>query len=314
MKICPRCQKTYTDENLNFCLEDGDPSADGRSSAAADGQMNPPATNPNQPQWNTAPQQQYGGAPAKKSSKAWIWVLLILGVVILLCGGGFGLLAYIGYKSEQSKNTVVTTTNTSTTPRTTSTNKSTSTTTSDRDDLTTLNLKMFVREFSLYGTTELEGNELVMGSKESGYYYVVVAPADTSTDYGTENADTRVTVRNVNNASTNLGYGLIFHSDPDPLKKDYAFLIDTKKQKYSVVRHEPQKETAIVKWTASKSIRPGTEENVLEVRDHGGTFDLYINGDKVNSMTNSYGYAGGVAGLYSGGGVKIGFKDFEIRR
>src|SRR4051812_31389057 len=23
MKICPRCQKTYTDDNLNFCLEDG---------------------------------------------------------------------------------------------------------------------------------------------------------------------------------------------------------------------------------------------------------------------------------------------------
>ena len=23
MKICPRCQKTYADDNLNFCLEDG---------------------------------------------------------------------------------------------------------------------------------------------------------------------------------------------------------------------------------------------------------------------------------------------------
>ncbi|MEQ1923696.1 MAG: hypothetical protein ABL952_14410, partial [Pyrinomonadaceae bacterium] len=23
MKICPRCQKTYSDDNLNFCLEDG---------------------------------------------------------------------------------------------------------------------------------------------------------------------------------------------------------------------------------------------------------------------------------------------------
>ena len=23
MKICPRCQKTYTDDNLNFCLDDG---------------------------------------------------------------------------------------------------------------------------------------------------------------------------------------------------------------------------------------------------------------------------------------------------
>ena len=23
MKICPRCQTTYADDNLNFCLEDG---------------------------------------------------------------------------------------------------------------------------------------------------------------------------------------------------------------------------------------------------------------------------------------------------
>ena len=40
-----------------------------------------------QPAWNTAP-QQYSMQPPKTSSKTWIWVLLILGVVVIACGGG----------------------------------------------------------------------------------------------------------------------------------------------------------------------------------------------------------------------------------
>src|SRR5690242_9733925 len=99
MKVCPRCQKTYTDDNLNFCLEDG--SVLNSVNAAP-----PPPTNPmsappptqqqggfQQPQpaqqqnWNVQPQQPYSMQPRKKSSKSWIWVLLILGVLVLLCGG-----------------------------------------------------------------------------------------------------------------------------------------------------------------------------------------------------------------------------------
>src|SRR5690242_19687576 len=99
MKICPRCQKTYTDDNLNFCLDDGVvlQEAGGGNEPQPTVFMNQPRpTNPQsaatsqpgvQPQWNTAP-QQYGGGQQKKSSKAWIWVLLILGLVVVLCGGG----------------------------------------------------------------------------------------------------------------------------------------------------------------------------------------------------------------------------------
>src|ERR1051325_7888928 len=95
MKVCPRCQKTYTDDNLNFCLEDG-------SVLNAMNAAPPPPTNPiseprptqqqgfqppQQQNWNVQPQQQYSMQPAKKSSKTWIWVLLILGVLVVLCGG-----------------------------------------------------------------------------------------------------------------------------------------------------------------------------------------------------------------------------------
>src|SRR6476620_2045449 len=100
MKICPRCQKTYTDDNLNFCLDDGvvlQQMSSGQQEPPATVFMNQPRptdpqpamTSPQtgqQPAWNTAP-QQYGGPP-KKSSKTWTWVLLILGLVVLVCGGG----------------------------------------------------------------------------------------------------------------------------------------------------------------------------------------------------------------------------------
>src|SRR6476469_9979595 len=111
MKVCPRCQKTYTDDNLNFCLEDG--SVLNSVNAAP-----PPPTSPiseprqtaspqsfSQPQqqgWNVQPQQPYSMQPPKKSSKAWIWVLLILGAIIVVCGGGIiGAFVYVGSKAQE---------------------------------------------------------------------------------------------------------------------------------------------------------------------------------------------------------------------
>ena len=107
---------------------------------------------------------------------------------------------------------------------------------------------------------------------------------------------------------------MIFHSNPTPLQQGYAFLIDPKRKKYAVVHHEPQKELTVVKWTASPAINADSAENTLEVRDRDGTIDLYINDTKVNSINNTYGYAGGVAGLYVGNGVTVAFKDLEIRK
>jgi hypothetical protein len=336
MKICPRCQKTYTDDNLNFCLDDGVVLQQaGSTEPPATVFMNQPRpTDPSprtpittgqpatqQPAWNTAP-QQYGG-PQKKSSKTWIWVLLILGLVVLVCGGGLvGMFAYIATKDSgtvantttntkgNTSNTKITLPTNNTTGNTSTTNTSTTTPSDGRTNVQDIDLQDWVRDTSLYGNTEFTNGEFIMSSKQKGYYYVLVAPDD----YTTDNADVRVTLRNMDNMDSRYGYGLIFHSNPTPLNQDYAFLIDTKKKKYRVVRHEPSDEKTVVAWTNSNAIKDGTQENTLEIRDKGSDskVELYINGQLVNSIPNTYGYKGGVPGLYAGDAAKIAFKNLQV--
>lgn len=333
MKICPRCQKTYADDNLNFCLEDGSVLAQygapppptvqiGQAQATqptqAQGQA--PHQSGGQPGWNVAPQQAYANQPPKRSSKAWIWVVLILGGVMLLCGGGFVGLVWYGstlengnVASSDSKTSASNSSklgNTRSNSSSSSNAGSTTSSKSNRTDLENVELSKWVKDFSAYGNTEFTDGEFVMSSKKKGFYYVLVA----SEEYQTEKADTRVTVRNVDNAAGSLGYGLIFHSNPTPLQQDYAFLIDTKRKKYRVVSHTPQNEKSIVTWTTSAAINEGGEENVLEARDLDDKIELYINGTMVTSIRNVYGYSGGVAGLYAGDGVKVAFKNLEIRK
>ena len=316
MKICPSCRRTYTDEGLNFCLEDGSvltltggvPAetlimGDPRPTEASSPYGNQPgmqSTFGNQPPYSMQP---------KKSSKTWIWVVGIFAILILLCGGGFvGFLAYVGLNAD---------TNTGNngrfpTPRPTKSpvGSTPSPTPFDKADLQVIDLSAWANDDSEFGTKEYTGGEFIMGAKQKGFYYVLVAPAE----YSTESATTHVTARNINDAATSMGFGLIFHSNPTPLLKDYAFLIDSKKKRYRVVRHEPQKEISVVAWTNSDLIKDGTGENVLEIRDKSDKIELFINGQMVNSIKNIYGYKGGVAGLYSGDGVKIGFKKLEISK
>ncbi|MEQ1922259.1 MAG: hypothetical protein ABL952_07095, partial [Pyrinomonadaceae bacterium] len=271
-----------------------------------------------QPQWNTGAPQPYSMVPPAKKSKAWVWVLLILGGLVLLCGGGLGGLIYIGSKVEKNSNA----SNTSSTPtksnssfsnsaNKTAANTATSTSpASNRTDVETIDVSKWVKEFSVYGTTEFTGGELIMGAKQKGYYYVLAAPSE----YTTDDSDTKVTLRNIDDAASSLGYGLVFHSNPTPLQQGYAFLINAKTKKFRVVHHTPQNEKTDVPWTASPAIKPGKEENTLEVRDLADKIELYINGTMVKSITNTYGFAGGVPGLYSGDGVKIAFKNLEIRK
>ncbi|MBE7516581.1 MAG: hypothetical protein HS105_08255 [Chloracidobacterium sp.] len=323
MKVCPKCQKTYTDPNLNFCLDDGSV-----LTQAAGEQMpetvllNQPRIT-NQPQmpvasqaaWNTAPPQPSYSMQPKKSSKTWLWVLLILGALVVMCGGG-GIvgLFYLGSQVEQeeaNKNANSKSNSGGLLPGNKNSNTSAnSTNTSTRNDVENLDLSEWVRPNSQFGTTEFRNGELIMGSKQKGYYYVLAATAE----YTTENADTRVTLRNMDNADSRLGYGLVFHSNPTPLQQGYAFLINTKNQKYEVVHHIPGDEKPVVSWTKSDAIKSGADENTLEVRDGPDKIELYINGEMVNSIKNVYGYKGGVVGLYSGDGVKIAFKDLQIRR
>ena len=331
MKICPKCQKTYTDQNLNFCLDDGtvltqaagssmpdtvllnQPRVTSPSQSAPGSYPGQQMQQPQQPGWNTAP-QPYTMQPQPKSSKTWIWVVLILGFLVLLCGGGgLGALYFIGTQADKAANT--TTVNNNSKPSSSPTfgdkNPPANSTSSTRSNVQKVDLSEWVRPNSLYGDTEYTGGELMLASKQKRFYYVLAA----TEEFKTENADTSVTLRNVDNADSSLGYGLVFHSNTTPLQQGYAFLIDSKKKKYHVVNHVPSDEKNVISWTKSDAIRDGSQENTLEVRDISkDKIELYINGTLVNTIKNVYGYPGGVVGLYSGDKVKIAFKDLQIKK
>ncbi len=326
MKICPKCQKTYNDENLNFCLDDGAV----LSQAAAPPQEDklpetvmmsaPRPTSPNQPVSNPTPpptwghqqqQQQsppaWGATPnyqtpqqAQPKSKTWIWVLGILAAVVVVCGGGgIGLIALMASMDTTDPNggnkTVVN-------------GDDKKTPVPDKNKFDKIDLSSWTKTNPAYANSEYKNGEFIMGTKEKGYYYVLVA----TKDYKTDDSITRLTVRNVEEKPTRLGYGLIFHSNPTPLTQDYGFLIDADKQRYRVVKHTPGKETDVIKWTKSTVIKNGTQKNVLEVRDISGEITFYINGQKIDSIKNTDGYEGGVPGVYSGDAVPVGFSDLEV--
>lgn len=312
MKICPTCRKTYTDDELNFCLDDG-------SILALTGNQTPETVMMNQPRYtdpNTAAgnqpgiQSTYGNQAAysmqpKKSSKMWIWVLGILGLMLVLCGGGG--VAFFVYLASLDTNR---STGPTPSPVPNSSRSTPSPSPFESTDARSVDLADWVRKDSAFGNTEFKNGEFFMSSKQKGYYYVVAAPAE----YKTESANTSVILRNVDNANSVLGYGLVFHSDPKPLEKGYAFIIDSKRQKYRVTRHQPGKEIDVVNWTDSSAIKDGSQENRLEVRDKPERVELYINGEMVTSIKNTHGYKGGVVGLYSGDAVNVGFKKLEIAK
>ena len=264
-----------------------------------------------EPAWGGAsPQGGFSMQPQKKKSRAWIWALGILGLGVLLCGGGVaGFFVYVASVADTNNGSY-----TNRTSWNSSTNRSTTPSPATSPNgvpvSEEVDLSVWVRNNSVWGTTEFTNGEFFMAAKEKGYYYVLVAPDD----YKTDGATTRVTVRNPDAADSNLGYGLIVHSDTTPLQKDYAFLIDSKRQRYRVVRHSEEDEASVTPWTNSKLINEGTADNVIEVRDKSGKIDFYINGQMATSVANKQGPAAGVPGLYAGDGVKVGFKKLEITK
>ncbi|MDQ3179526.1 MAG: hypothetical protein M3Q33_03290 [Acidobacteriota bacterium] len=317
MKICPSCQKTYSDESLNFCLEDGtvlNKSNESENTLPAETVLmnQPHLTNPNQPaggqtgeQSGWSNQNKFSMQPPVKSSKSWLWVVGILGGLALLCGGGFiGFVALIANVNDANSNTNRAIENN---------NRKTPTSTrtpNDRLKVNEIDLSVWVKGDTPLGVTEYKNGELLMDSKKKDYYYVVLG---TESDK-TENATTKVSVRNINEDDTSLGFGLIVNSDPKPLTQDYAFLIDSENKKYRVVRHQRQKEINeinVIAWTDSSAIKDGTDENVLEIRDENRQMNFYINGQFIVSVKNTDGYSGGVLGLYSGDAVQIAFSKLQ---
>ena len=86
MKRCPTCQRTYTDQNLSYCIEDGTPlvpiAVDDETTAVSSKR---PTTPDGSEDWNAVAYRPPGAyvPPDAKKRRAWPWVLGIIGVLVL---------------------------------------------------------------------------------------------------------------------------------------------------------------------------------------------------------------------------------------
>jgi hypothetical protein len=342
MKRCPNCNRTYTDEALNFCLEDGaplvghqpPPAEEKTARYAAPRSTSPPPTEIYRPQFpNQAPRladrgdyvhPQYSPMPPtqpRKSNAVW-WILGGLAVVVIL---GIGvvviLLALASISSQSNSNRVVVNTNTAN--RNANINRSGNANTSRANTNSSSNLpSSYADDFSQqkwgigssqFGDLWYINDEYHMRSKDKIY----IAMYGPSNDYNTENATVRVTARNVDGISPSSGYGLIVHGErsKDDKLEDYTFLIYSgTNPQYKVVLHKGGTETALVPWTASRNVRQGTSTNQLEVRITGTQLLFYINGQYATSISDTANFKRGRAGLYSSDAHEVAFDDLEITR
>lgn len=316
MKICPKCNKKYSDEALNFCLEDGSVLTSAASAASIN---EPPPTvmvgqpqqttpnqpfgnQPNQPQtWDNSPRYQSPGSGS--SSKTWLWAIGIIALVMVLCGGGFiGLALIIPSEDDDpviEKKDVSSRENKENPVR----NEK-----DDRELKGTIDLSEWDIQENEFISSESKDGNLILTSKK-GFYYVILTK-----NVKTYNTTILLTVKNLESNASDLGYGLVVHSHPTQvLSKDYAFLIRSDKRQYRIVRHTDKKETNIVDWTLSTAIKSGSQPNVIEVRVNDGNMSLYINDEFITTVKDETGYKNGVAGIYTSDDIPIAFQTLKIR-
>lgn len=348
MKRCPSCNRTYTDEALSFCLEDGTPLLIEAPPAVTGGTIpypsardtNPPPTqiyHPSAPQ-SHAPavspppsyQPQYSPLPLpqrRKSHAVW-WILGGLAVITILGIGALVILIAIASMSSNSNSNRLSNTNNSNqnanANRSTNANSTNSNYQRDNTD-SNANLptsasddfssQLWGTGTSQYGETWYANNEYHMRSKDKTYL-VMYGPS--SSNYNTENATVHVTVQNVDGISPVYGYGLLVHCEKSKDKnelEDYGFLIRTgDSPAYEIVMHKGGKETKLVDWTTASTIRTGTNSNQIEVRIKDRSLSLYINGQYATSITDSVPFKRGLVGFYTSDAHEIAFDDLGITR
>ena len=309
MKVCPQCQKTYDDDSLNFCLEDGTVLTLENSAyeeAPETVFVNQPAqTTPNSPfgeqtNWQNTPKTE---AKVKSGSKAWMWAIGVLLAGLILCGGG-GVVSLLILsnlpKEPPPKAKDRTTTETVETPE-------------NNDDIRKFDKRVNFNDINFkntkFITIEKTANELELTCVD-GYFYVIAFEKSDS-----ENSTISLNVKNPSGKMTKSGFGVVFHSDPNKaLRRDYAFVIDSNKGKYRFVSHKDTKETEIIGWKRTSAIRRGTRENKLEVKIYKKEAKLYINDEFIKTVKIKTTYRNNVAGVYTSDDIPITFSDMEIRR
>lgn len=297
MRRCPVCNRTYNDQSLNFCEEDGATLAEFKS-------FNEPSGFGQQPQGFAAIRPV---TASPKKSNALLWVLGIFVALIIVGLAGFiGLVALIAAYGDNTNN-----------------NSTGVVINSNKGDIfgkTSTSGKAYKVDFKRwnefkesYGEASLVGDEYQMACKFNNYFYVRLSSSKYDNNLMTNNATTKVTVRSVTGTSPTLGYGLVINSDTQPLKSDYAFVIfNGTNPQFRVVRHVDKKETIVKPWTAASQIRTGTQTNQLEVRTSGKTMSFYINGQLATTITDESGSDQGIAGIYTSDTQAIGFSNLEV--
>lgn len=90
MKRCPTCQKTYTDENLSYCIDDGTPlvplAVDDEATAVSPRQS---ISGSSRDDLNPAPYQPPSGyvPPRTQQRRVWPWVLGLVSLFLLVVVG-----------------------------------------------------------------------------------------------------------------------------------------------------------------------------------------------------------------------------------
>jgi hypothetical protein len=349
MKRCPSCNRSYTDQSLNFCLEDGtplvpdaptpppsDPNATMTYPPARD-TAEPPATeiyrpdSPliSQPPRSTQPPpvhqqqpQQWSPTPVvtpKKKSNAIWWVLgglaafgvIGVGIVVVL-------IAWASINASNTNNSNVNIGNgnrNSNVIVNNNTNLNTNTNSSNlpssfTDDFTSAKWGTGDSKFGKFWYVD---DEYHMRSREKTYI-VMYAPSD---DYSTENATVKVTGRSVDGSVPLYGFGLMVHCAQSKTKQleDYALLVyPTDTPEYEVIMHKDGVQKSLVEKTTSTAIRPGTNPNQLEIRIKGAELSFYVNGQFLTKITDTENFRKGRAGLYTSDTAEVAFDDLEINR
>jgi hypothetical protein len=339
MKRCPQCNRTYTDDALSFCLDDGSPLV----SASAPSSYDPSATIQYPQSRDTTPQPTiaYGPGQAPSSStpppppppqwspmpptgpqkrSVWPWILGIgavlafmgIGVVILIIA-----LASMSNNNNNKRLANANSNNNNSRWTNRNSNANAGSNANARSDLSSYNDDFSSEQWRVgtgeYGRTWYEDEEFHMNGTK-GRYILMYGPD--RADYNDENATVRVTVKSVDGDSPTTGYGLLVHGQMESsLFRDYGFLIyNGSSPKYAIVQHKNSVESKLVPWTSSSAIRTGTTPNQLEVRIRDRRLDFYINGQFITSITDSEGFNSGRVGFCSSDSQEVAFDDLEISR
>jgi hypothetical protein len=336
MKRCPQCNRTYTDDALSFCLDDGSPllSASGPMSdpgatvqfpqprdtspqatiAFNPGPAAPPPPPTPPPVWNPMPP----ATPQKRSVLPWV---LGIGAVLVFMGIGVVILIFALAKIANNNNNNGNSNNSNKVANKNA-NKNANADETNTNANTRSNLTTFTDDFSnktwgtgesQYGNIWYQDEEYHMHATKGGF---IVMYGPDKPEYKTENATVRVGLRSIDGNPPLTGYGVTVHGEKkDGKLEDYGFLIyNGDNPKYKIVLHKAGAETKIVDWTPSTTIRTGTTPNQLEVRIRDLKMDFYINGQFVTSITDEETYRRGRVGLYTSDVGEVAFDDLEISK